>query len=242
MSQEDNRIKIRIKFRKNGILKFIGHLDIMRYFQKLFRRSGLDIAYTQGFHPHQIMSFANPLGVGLLSNGEYMDVSMNSVVSSQDIVDRLNEVSVEGIEIVAARKLPENAGNGMASVAMADYTIRFREGFIPDFDIEKAINDFFSQDSIIVEKKTKKGSKMLNLKDSVHELKVIQENCSENKCTPTIFMKVNAGSSENIRPELVLGAFYDFMKSELIDFSYEITREEQYDDKGISLLFAGELF
>ena len=67
-------MKIRIKFRKYGIMKFIGHLDIMRYFQKAMRRAEVEISYSQGFSPHQIMSFASPLGIGLTSEGEYMDI------------------------------------------------------------------------------------------------------------------------------------------------------------------------
>ena len=57
--------KLRIKFSKHGPIIFIGHLDIMRYFQKAMRRAEVDISYSTGFSPHQIMSFAAPLGVGL---------------------------------------------------------------------------------------------------------------------------------------------------------------------------------
>lgn len=71
-------VKVRVKFSKHGVLKFIGHLDVMRYFQKAIRRAGIDIAYSAGFSPHQIMSFAAPLGVGLESNGEYMDIEVHS--------------------------------------------------------------------------------------------------------------------------------------------------------------------
>ena len=51
-------MNVRVRFAKYGAVKFIGHLDVLRYFQKAVRRSGLKIAYSQGFHPHQIMSFA----------------------------------------------------------------------------------------------------------------------------------------------------------------------------------------
>ena len=78
-------MKLRIKFRKYGAVRFIGHLDLMRFFQKMIRRADIDIAYSQGFSPHQIMSFAAPLGVGLESNGEYVDVEMNSVTTSMDM-------------------------------------------------------------------------------------------------------------------------------------------------------------
>lgn len=67
--EEESALKVRIKFRKQGNMKFIGHLDIMRYFQKVMRRADVDIRYSEGFSPHQIMSFAAPLGVGLTSNG-----------------------------------------------------------------------------------------------------------------------------------------------------------------------------
>ena len=64
-------------------MKFIGHLDLMRYFQKVFRKAGLPVAYSQGFNPHQIMSFAAPLGVGLTSEGEYVDVEVTESWTSQ---------------------------------------------------------------------------------------------------------------------------------------------------------------
>ena len=67
-------MKVRVKFAKYGTLRFIGHLDVMRFFQKALRRAGVDVAYTTGFSPHQVMSFASPLGLGIDSFGEYMDI------------------------------------------------------------------------------------------------------------------------------------------------------------------------
>ena len=67
-------MKIRVKFSKHGAMKFIGHLDIMRYFQKAIRRAEIPIVFTEGFSPHMVMSFASPLGVGIESEGEYMDI------------------------------------------------------------------------------------------------------------------------------------------------------------------------
>ena len=109
-------MKLRIKFNKYGPVRFIGHLDVMRFFQKAIRRAGIDVAYSQGFSPHQIMSFAQPLSVGLTSNGEYMDVEVNSIVSCEDVKRKLNEVSVPGIEVLSVKVLPEKAENAMASV------------------------------------------------------------------------------------------------------------------------------
>lgn len=133
-------MKIRIKFTKYGPLRFIGHLDVMRFFQKAIRRAGIDVTYTTGFSPHQVMSFAAPLGVGLTSNGEYMDIQVNSIPSPRDgltscqvLTQQLNSASVRGLDVISVRILPENAGNAMASVAAASYTVRFREGREPRF-------------------------------------------------------------------------------------------------------------
>ena len=119
-------MKLRIKFKKYGPVRFIGHLDVMRFFQKANRRAELDVAYTGGYSPHQIMSFAAPLGVGLTSNGEYMDLEVHSLASCEDVKQRLNAASVPGIEITSVKILPDKAGNAMASVAAAlktDYHI-----------------------------------------------------------------------------------------------------------------------
>ena len=81
-------MKIRIKFRKTGMMKFIGHLDVMRYFQKAIRRADVEICYSGGFSPHQIMSFAAPLGVGITSNGEYVDIEVHSTGTTAEMLER----------------------------------------------------------------------------------------------------------------------------------------------------------
>ena len=78
-------MKARIKFRKYGALRFIGHLDVMRYFQKVMRRAEIPIAFTGGFSPHMIMSFASPLGIGLESDGEYLDIELTEPIKSNEL-------------------------------------------------------------------------------------------------------------------------------------------------------------
>ena len=141
-------MKLRIKFKKFGSVKFIGHLDVMRFFQKALRRADIDVAYSGGFSPHQIMSFASPLGVGLESNGEYFDVEILSPISSREFMDRVNAVSVPWIQITDVRLLPDKAGNAMASVAAADYTIRFRKGRELCVDWQQKFEDFMAQEHI----------------------------------------------------------------------------------------------
>lgn len=119
-------MRIRIKFRKYGVMRFIGHLDIMRYFQKAMRRANIDIAYSEGFSPHQIMSFAAPLGVGITSDGEYLDIEVHSTKSTDESRDALNAVMVDGIEITEYVVLRQDAKKAMTSVAAADYIVYFK--------------------------------------------------------------------------------------------------------------------
>ena len=104
-------MKVRIKFAKYGAVKFIGHLDVMRYFQKAIRRAEIDIAYSEGFSPHQIMSFASPLSVGHTSEGEYFDIEVNSFTTEEDVQKRLQSVMVEGFDILKVKLLSEGEGN-----------------------------------------------------------------------------------------------------------------------------------
>ena len=100
-------MKVRVKFAKQGAMKFIGHLDIMRYFQKAVRRAGIDVAYSEGFSPHMIMSFAAPLGVGVTSTAEYFDMEIQTPMSSKEAVKRLNDTMAEGMEVLSFRKIPD---------------------------------------------------------------------------------------------------------------------------------------
>ena len=70
-------MRARIKFSKTGNMKYVGHLDLMRFFQRAMRRADIPIKYSEGFSPHQIMSFAAPLGIGLESVGEYVDITID---------------------------------------------------------------------------------------------------------------------------------------------------------------------
>ncbi len=188
-------MKIRVRFTKSGAMKFTGHLDVMHFFQQLLRRSNIPIAYSTGMSPHQIMSFALPLGVGHESVGEYMDIETTFAVSSSAAIKRMNEASVEGIEILSYRELPEGAKNAMSSVAAADYLVGFREGKAPSFNIGEALWNLFEKPEIIVTKKTKKSTRTLDIKPLVYEHRT---DLSAEPCS--FFLKLSCGSVDNIKP------------------------------------------
>ncbi len=215
-------MKLRIKFKKFGPVKFIGHLDVMRFFQKGLRRAEIDVAYSTGFSPHQIMSFASPLGVGLESNGEYFDVEILTPISSQDFMDKFNAVSVPWIQVTDVRLLPDKAGNAMASVAAAGYTISFRESRGFEAGWQQKFEEFMSQPQIMVTKATKKGTAEIDLKPAIYDYKVEEDR---------IYLLVNASSEGNIKPTLVMDAFAAYCGEALEENALMITREETYGSK-----------
>lgn len=155
----------------NTVLSVLsGIWTLCGFFQKATRRAEIDIAYTGGYSPHQIMTFAAPLGVGLTSRGEYMDIEVNSITSCEDIKNRLNQASVPGIEIVSVNILPDNAGNAMASVASAAYTVCFREGRAPHCDLAAELEKFMARETVPYTKATKKGTRELDLKPGIFSL------------------------------------------------------------------------
>ncbi|MDO5550615.1 MAG: TIGR03936 family radical SAM-associated protein [Lachnospiraceae bacterium] len=214
-------MKVRIKFSKQGPARFIGHLDVMRYFQKVMRRADVSIHYSGGFSPHQIMSFAAPLGVGITSMGEYLDIEVDDTEDLATMKRRMNETMAEGFHVESCRRLPDDAGNAMSIVAAAEYTIAFRPGYEPE-DPEmwmKGLEAFYGQDQILITKKTKKGEKELDLKALVYEIHAEG---------PSVRILISTGSSENIKPELVLDAYYQKLGEERPAFAFLVQREEVF--------------
>ena len=218
-------MKARIKFRKYGVMKYIGHLDVMRFFQKAIRRAGIPIAYTEGYSPHMIMSFAQPLGVGTTSDGEYFDIELKESISSSRAVEQLNHTMVEGIEVISFLEIPEDKkSSGMTIVAAADYLVYPKEGSVPEAWKEQ-VEAFRSQKSIVVWKKTKRSEREVDIRPMIYDFQFTDQG---------IEMQLAAGSEENLKPDLVMQAFLALSGTEQNQFPLQYHRVEVYarDDRG----------
>lgn len=233
-------IKIRIKFRKWGVMKFIGHLDIMRYFQKAMRRAEIDICYSEGFSPHQIMSFAAPLGVGIESDGEYLDIEVHSTKSTAESLKALNNAMVDGMEVVSYVQLPDDAKTAMSIVAAADYDLFFKEGYDVPADaaaFREGLHAFFEEPSeVLITKKTKKGEKVMDLKQLVYAFRM-----EETEGKPSFYLKVSTGSADNLKPELALEALFLSMQLPYNENAIQIHRRDVYAADENGFLSLGEM-
>lgn len=239
---------VRIKFCKFGVLKFIGHLDVMRFFQKAIRRAGIDVVYSKGFSPHQIMAFASPLGVGLTSDAEYLDVELNSCEEPEVMMRRLNEAMTEGIAVTGFQVLPELLPNqrketAMSLVAAADYLISLKDGYDAGLDkpeFETKFREFLSQEEIRILKKSKKSEKETNIRPMIYGYHFPERDAFADSCAQRyengirIFLQVSAGSAANLKPELVMEAFAEFTGIAYNQFAWQIHRLEVYKDLALA--------
>ena len=207
-------------------MKFIGHLDIMRYFQKAIRRANIPIAFSGGFSPHMIMSFAAPLGVGVTSSGEYFDMELtDDSLSSKEMEDRLNATMAEGMKVISVRQIPDGKASAcMSLVAAADYTVTFREGKEPSVEWKNGqLEAFFAQDSIEILRKTKRSEKITDIKPWIYKLELRGDK---------VWMQLSQGSVHNLKPEMVLKAFAEHIGWDMPQFALLVTRREMYADQG----------
>lgn len=213
-------MKVRIKFSKSGALKYIGHLDVMRYFQKMMRRANIPIAYSEGFSPHQIMSFAMPLGIGDESIAEYVDIELTDKINSVDAINMLNAVNVPEIRILSFREIPDGkAYNAMSSITAAAYEIKLRDDINHSFDVFSEFNKLLNQAEIIVTKQTKKSETTLDIKPFIYEYSTNGD---------VINLIVSCGSVMNIKPELVIKAVFDANNEEFDEYFITQKRIEMY--------------
>jgi len=218
-------LKLRIKYEKTGVLRFIGHLDVMRYFQKAIRRAKLDVAYSKGFSPHQIISFAAPMPLGMTSSGEYFDGEFVSVTSASDMMNRLNAVMAEGIRVLDITQLPDKAKSSMAEVSASDYFIYKNDESENDYidRLTASIDALMSKDEINVLKKTKTKEEMSDIKPYIYEIKGFEYDMAEG-----IYMFLASGSRMNLKPELVIGALAEHAGIEYSPYDYRVHRIETY--------------
>ena len=216
-------MKARIKFRKYGVLRFIGHLDVMRFFQKLMRRADIPIAFTGGYSPHMIMSFASPLGIGLTSDGEYLDIELTAPVDSLEAVKRMNKECAEGIEVISIRQIPdEKKMTGMTILAAADYLVSVKEGTLPE-NWKEGFSDFMAQKEIRVIKQTKRSEREVDICPLIYRWEIRGE---------SIFLQLAAGRAENLKPDLVMETFLSGSAVPEGSVSFAYHRLEMYADMG----------
>ncbi len=181
-------MRLLMRFEKGEEVKYISHLDMQRLFQRALRRANLPCEYSKGFNPHLLISFACALPVGVCSLAEYVEVQLTKFIHPDNCVKMLNDAMPKGVKIVDAVELNDKYPTVASVICLAEYS------FIPenDGDYLKIIDALNKQEEIIIEKKTKKGFKEVNVRPMIHRLKQV-----ENEIKATL----SCSNSENLRAD-----------------------------------------
>lgn len=218
--EEGSVMRVRIKFSKQEPMQYIGHLDTMRYFQKVLRRADLPVAFSEGFSPHILMSFASPLGVGKTSTGEYFDLDLREPVSCAEIAQRMKQHLSDGFTVTAVSEIEESKrSNGMRVIAAASYRVR------TDRDIpvsEERIRMFMEQEHIDILRKTKRKEELTDIRPWIYDFRYEDNSFS---------MLLSAGSVQNLKPDPVMHAYEVLQGVDPDSCPLHICRTELYAER-----------
>ena len=228
-------MRVRVKFAKYGPMKFIGHLELMKYLQRAVRRTEIPVKYDEGMHQRMVMSFAMPLGVGPTSSAEYMDIELEEPISSEKAMRQLSGHMCEGLEILDFREVDGSKRmKAMTIVAAADYEVWFREGFEPDWDWKTGLREFYGRESIPWTKETKKGTREVDMKEWIYDLKIRDggaggqnvrgEDTNAADQDSVVYLRLCCSVGDNLKPEQLFGEMFRSYGHELPRFALQVHR------------------
>ncbi len=155
-------MRIWLRFGKQGRLKFVSHLDLQRYMQRVLNRTHLPIAFSQGFNPHPIMSFASALAMGWTSDYEILDVRMAEPVEAAFAQTAFARALPPDMPVWSAKAVEDRHAAAMAMVQMADYEIQLPSAH--SHEIIQAVPEFLARDTVMAERKTKTARREINIR------------------------------------------------------------------------------
>lgn len=193
---------VRVRFKKQGSARFISHLDLQRFIQRVLKRTGLPIWHTEGFNPHPYVTFALPLSLGQVGLLEVMDFRLTQFVPAKDILLALQKCLTEDICVVSVSE-PKHKSK---EIAYAHYNIIMRNSA----SLLSSLKTFLEQDKIITVKKTKKSTAQLDLMPLI-----LNPEIKDDGNNLVLDVILPAGSELNINPSLLLTAFSEYCSCDL---------------------------
>ncbi len=216
MNQE-NKFVYRITYEKGERVKYISHLDFIRCWGRAFKRAKMPVKYSNGFNPHILLNIALPCPVGVSSSCEMLDIAFVEKIACDEIKEKMTSALPDAIRVL---KVEENAGmNDFYDILSASYTVMFNSSDKINID------EFNNAESFMIEKKSKRGMKEVNIKDFVQEVSLLEND----GCGYKIRIRIDAGNQSNLKPDLLLGAMQSFFGATFSDIY--INRDEIFYEK-----------
>ena len=216
--------KIRLKFSKLGMGKYISHLDLLRTFTRAIHRAELPVRYSQGFNPHQLITFALPLALGTTSETEFVDIDFEDGTDMKLVIECLNKCLPPDIKILEASVPAIKAKDIFSAEYIFDFL--FSEAVQRDL-VEK----FFEMKDIPAVKKTKRGEKEINLSEFMYEHEILAVSNDNVRLRAVI----SAGGENNIKPEILANKLCEVIDIEAQNVEVHRTKIFYSDGKNTRL-------
>ena len=217
--------KLRLRFEKTGRAVYISHLDLMHTIQRVFSRAGYELKYSEGFNPHPQISIALPLSVGVASFCEIMDFRLKGEADLREMPARLTAVMPEGLRVTDCYEQV----NKTALLKFLEISGEFEYDDRPLVDMAEELNRFFSQKTIVIEKKTKRGQGQSDIRPAIREIcfcageEAVELRVVISAQEPTLNPALLADALRQLRPEIAPD-FARFMRIENYLENMEIFR------------------
>lgn len=209
---------VRIWFKKDFECRYISHLDLNRCMLRALHKSKIPIWHTEGFNPHPFATFPLPLSLGFRGINECMDVKLEDEnYSFEEIKINLNNCLPRGLRVFDVTEAVMKAGK----IAFASFSIKLSGDRLRSADICFDVNSLLSQDSIEIEKKSKKGLKTVDIKQGIKSFEV-----EERFDYAELNIVLSAGSSDNVNPNLLISAL---QSKTGVEYDVDITRNDLYN-------------
>lgn len=208
--------RIRITFARGDDMKYVTHLDMMRFWERALRRAGIPVAYSEGFSPHAQISLAAPLAVGVTSEAELMDVFLAEAMTPNDLLKAVGDQLPRGVSVVSAQEVGMALPALQADVRFAEYlvdlepsptsntqspTSRASSNGGPD-DVHLAVDKFLAADTIPWEHKRENETRSYDIRAQVVELRIE----STDGDSVRLHMRLKNDNTGSGRPEQVVAA------------------------------------
>lgn len=199
-----------LQFRKGDIVRHLGLLDLQRTMQRALRRSNLPVAYSKGFNPHMVMSFASALSSGIAGDAELLDVSLSGETTEEECLAAMNRVLPPALQASRVRLVDDRFPKVSAALRTVRYRITLRGGEARR--IAEDVPAFLAQEEIMALRKTKKSETLVNIRPMIHEL-TVQE--GEQADTVVLTARVSFVEQATLKPDLLLNALCAHAQAEL---------------------------
>ena len=221
-----------MQFKKGDIVRHLGLLDLQRTMQRALRRSGLPVAYSKGFNPHIVMSFASALSSGIPGDAELLDVSLCGETTEEECLLAMNRVLPPSLQVSRVRLVDDRFPKVSAALRHAEYKITLFGGDAQK--IAQSVPSFLDQEEIMALRKTKKSETMVNIRPMIHELtKEYDEQVDQTVMTA----RVSFVEAATLKPDLLIEALCAHAEAQLPRHEIRRTRLlTLVDDQPIALI------